>query len=392
MITTHYQNLKHFADSHEGVVNGAMLYDRHEMKALFQLAIGRPGSSFAIEIARKIGLPEEVIKEASDIVGSEYIQSDKYLQDIVRDKRYWENKRQNIHQREKDMEKTISKYENDIEDIERSRKAILKKAKEEAAELLKESNKRIENAIREIKESQAEKEETRRIRQELDTFKQEVQEIDTKETDDKIARKIAQIQQRKERHAKRQAEKKENQEKAAAALRNAQNKTQEDSKRDIQIGDTVRIKGLTTVGKIENITGDTATAVFGGMRTKMRLNRLEHATTPVENADKTEERKENLASYGISKETRKTIDSHKSNFHQDLDVRGMRGDEALNAVQYFIDDAILVGKPRVRILHGKGNGILRQLIRQYLSSVPNVTHYADEHVQFGGSGITVVDF
>ena len=390
--TIHYQNLKHFADSHEGVVNGAMLYDRHEMKALFQLAIGRPGSSFAIEIARKIGLPEEVIKEASDIVGSEYIQSDKYLQDIVRDKRYWENKRQNIHQREKDMEKTISKYENDIEDIERSRKAILKKAKEEAAELLKESNKRIENAIREIKESQAEKEETRRIRQELDTFKQEVQEIDTKETDDKIARKIAQIQQRKERHAKRQAEKKENQEKAAAALRNAQNKTQADSKRDIQIGDTVRIKGLTTVGKIENITGDTATAVFGGMRTKMRLNRLEHATTPVENADKTEERKENLASYGISKETRKTIDSHKSNFHQDLDVRGMRGDEALNAVQYFIDDAILVGMPRVRILHGKGNGILRQLIRQYLSSVPNVTHYADEHVQFGGSGITVVDF
>ena len=392
VITTHYQNLKHFADSHEGVVNGAMLYDRHEMKALFQLAIGRPGSSFAIEIARKIGLPEEVIKEASDIVGSEYIQSDKYLQDIVRDKRYWENKRQNIHQREKDMEKTISKYENDIEDIERSRKAILKKAKEEAAELLKESNKRIENAIREIKESQAEKEETRRIRQELDTFKQEVQEIDTKETDDKIARKIAQIQQRKERHAKRQAEKKENQEKAAAALRNAQNKTQADSKRDIQIGDTVRIKGLTTVGKVENITGDTATAVFGGMRTKMRLNRLEHATTPVENADKTEERKENLASYGISKETRKTIDSHKSNFHQDLDVRGMRGDEALNAVQYFIDDAILVGMPRVRILHGKGNGILRQLIRQYLSSVPNVTHYADEHVQFGGSGITVVDF
>ena len=385
-------NLKHFADSHEGVVNGAMLYDRHEMKALFQLAIGRPGSSFAIEIARKIGLPEEVIKEASDIVGSEYIQSDKYLQDIVRDKRYWENKRQNIHQREKDMEKTISKYENDIEDIERSRKAILKKAKEEAAELLKESNKRIENAIREIKESQAEKEETRRIRQELDAFKQEVQEIDTKETDDKIARKIAQIQQRKERHAKRQAEKKENQEKAAAALRNAQNKTQADSKRDIQIGDTVRIKGLTTIGKVENITGDTATAVFGGMRTKMRLNRLEHATTPVENADKTEERKENLASYGISKETRKTIDSHKSNFHQDLDVRGMRGDEALNAVQYFIDDAILVGMPRVRILHGKGNGILRQLIRQYLSSVPNVTHYADEHVQFGGSGITVVDF
>ena len=391
VITTHYQNLKHFADSHEGVVNGAMLYDRHEMKALFQLAIGRPGSSFAIEIARKIGLPEEVIRQASDIVGSEYIQSDKYLQDIVRDKRYWENKRQNIHQREKDIEKTISLYESNIEDIERSRKAILKKAKEQAEELLKESNKKIENAIREIRESQAEKEETRRIRQELDTFKQEVQQIDTKEADDKIARKIAQIQQRKERHAKRQAEKKESQEKAAAALRQAQVKTQADH-RELKAGDTVRIKGLTTTGQIESISGDMATAIFGGMRTKMRLSRLEHATPSAEAADKTEERKENLAAYGISKETRKTIDAHKTNFHQDLDVRGMRGDEALNAVQYFIDDAILVGMPRVRILHGKGNGILRQLIRQYLSSVPNVTHYADEHVQFGGAGITVVDF
>ena len=391
VITTHYQNLKHFADSHEGVANGAMLYDRHEMKALFQLAIGRPGSSFAIEIARKIGLPEEVIKEASDNVGSEYIQSDKYLQDIVRDKRYWENKRQSIHQREKDMEKTISKYESDIEEIEKSRKQILAKAKQQAEELLKESNKKIENAIREIRENQAEKEETKRIRQELDAFKQEMQEIDTKENDDKIARKIAQIQQRKERHAKRKAEKAQNQEKAAAALRNAQNKSQTDNNRELKAGDTVRIKGLTTVGKIESIMGDMATAVFGGMRTKMRLNRLEHATENTEK-DKTEERKESLASYGISKETRKTIDAHKSNFHQDLDVRGMRGDEALNAVQHFIDDAILVGMPRVRILHGKGNGILRQLIRQYVSSIPNVTHYADEHVQFGGAGITVVDF
>ena len=391
VITTHYQNLKHFADSHEGVANGAMLYDRHEMKALFQLAIGRPGSSFAIEIARKIGLPEEVIKEASDIVGSEYIQSDKYLQDIVRDKRYWENKRQSIHQREKDMEKTISKYESDIEEIEKSRKQILAKAKQQAEELLKESNKKIENAIREIRENQAEKEETKRIRQELDAFKQEMQEIDTKDNDDKIARKIAQIQQRKERHAKRKAEKAQNQEKAAAALRNAQNKSQAESNKELKEGDTVRIKGLTTVGKIESISGDMATAVFGGMKTKMRLSRLEHATASIEK-DKTEERKENLASYGISKETRKTIDAHKSNFHQDLDVRGMRGDEALNAVQHFIDDAILMGMPRVRILHGKGNGILRQLIRQYVSSIPNVVHYADEHVQFGGAGITVVDF
>ena len=140
MITTHYQNLKHFAEDHEGVVNGAMLYDRHEMRALFQLQIGNPGSSFAVEIARKIGLPEEVIADASEIVGSEYIQSDKYLQDIVRDKRYWETKRQNIRKREKQMEDTIARYEQEIQELERSRKEILKKAKEEAERLLQESN------------------------------------------------------------------------------------------------------------------------------------------------------------------------------------------------------------------------------------------------------------
>lgn len=402
IITTHYQNLKHFAEDHEGVVNGAMLYDRHEMKALFQLAIGRPGSSFAIEIARKIGLPEDVIAAASEIVGSDYIQSDKYLQDIVRDKRYWENKRAAIHQREKDIEKTISKYETDIADIEKSRKHILQKAKEQAEELLRESNRKIENTIREIRESQAEKEETKRIRQELEAFKDEVSEIDTKEQDDKIARKIAQIQQRKERHAKRQAEKVQNQEKAAEALRKAQVKHAGNDTLEMKQGDSVRIKGTSSTGNIESIQGDMAMVIFGGMRSKVRISRLEHAKSisdnveAAENAepakkDKTEQRKENLT-YGISKETRKTIDDHKQNFHQDLDVRGMRGDEALTAVQYFIDDAILVGIPRVRIIHGKGNGILRQLVRQYVSSVPNVIHYADEHVQFGGAGITVVDF
>ena len=181
VITTHYQNLKHFADTHKGVANGAMLYDRHEMKALFQLAIGQPGSSFAIEIARKTGIPEEVIKEASDIVGSDYIQSDKFLQDIVRDKRYWENKRQTIHQREKDMERTIARYEKEVAELEQSRKDILRKAKEQAEELLKESNKKIENAIREIRESQAEKEETKKIREELNAFKNEVSEVDIRQ-------------------------------------------------------------------------------------------------------------------------------------------------------------------------------------------------------------------
>ena len=390
VITTHYQNLKHFADSHEGVVNGAMLYDRHKMQALFQLQIGQPGSSFAIEIARKIGLPEQVIHDASEIVGSDYIQSDKYLQDIVRDKRYWENKRQNVHQREKDLEKTIAKYEEEIRELDRKRKEILRQAKEQAQELLKESNRNIENTIREIRECQAEKEETKRLREELKAFKEDVNEIDTKSADDLIEKKMRQIMERKERREKRKKEKKENAANPATSTSQllntstSQHLNTSTPQHPFKAGDTVRMRGLTTVGRVESVEGKEATVVFGDVRTKVKTSRLEHTTkTPESTLPPT---------FGISRETRQTIDSHKLNFHQDLDVRGMRGDEALNAVQHFIDDAILVGMSRVRILHGKGNGILRQLIRQYLQSVPNVTQCKDEHVQFGGAGITVVDF
>ena len=199
VITTHYQNLKHFAEDHEGVVNGAMLYDRHLMQALFQLQIGNPGSSFAVEIARKIGLPEEVIAEASEIVGSEYINADKYLQDIVRDKRYWETKRQNIRKREKQMEETISKYEAEIQELEKSRKDILRKAKEDAERLLQESNARIENTIRTIKEAQAEKEKTRLARQELSEFKETIEDIEKADKEDKIARKMEKLREKQER-------------------------------------------------------------------------------------------------------------------------------------------------------------------------------------------------
>ena len=199
---------------------------------------------------------------------------------------------------------------------------------------------------------------------------------------------MEQILQRKQRHQKRMAEKEQEESKAAKALREATTKPKLGNE-PLKVGDTARVKGLTSVGHIESIDGKMATVIFGDMRTKTRLDRLERAEEPEK--DKNEQRQASLNAYSISNETRKTIDEHRGNFHQDLDVRGMRGDEALQAVQYFIDDAILVGMPRVRILHGKGNGILRQLIRQYLSSVPNVTHFADEHVQFGGAGITVVD-
>lgn len=388
VITTHYQNLKHFADNHEGVVNGAMLYDRHEMQALFQLSIGQPGSSFAIEIARKTGIPEEVIRDASDIVGSEYVQSDKFLQDIVRDKRYWENKRQSIHQQEKRLEVRGERLEASIEEIDRERKAILRHAKEQAEDLLQEANRRIENTIREIREAQAAKEETRRLRDDLEAFKQELSDRDCQAEDEKIARKMAQIEARRER--KEQRRRKKEQQTAEQAKKETPTEERPSSTAMLTIGDTVRIKGLSTVGRIEKIDGKQATVLFGGMHTKMDIGRLEPAKAQADSTT-AEDRQTTLNNIAVSRSTREAIDQRKLNFRQDLDVRGMRGDEALNAVTYFIDDAILVGVTRVRILHGKGNGILRQLIRQYLSTVPNVNHYADEHVQFGGAGITVVD-
>ena len=400
VITTHYQNLKHFAEDHPGTANGAMLYDRHEMRPLFQLAIGRPGSSFAIEIARKTGIPEEVIRDAAEIVGSDYIQSDKYLQDIVRDKRYWENKRQTIHSHEKELEKRISQYEKDIAALEKSRKEILNRAKTQAEEIIKESNRRIENAIREIREKQAEKEETKRIRQELAAYEagltnaEKVDKADTSNrkklkssgllSDDDFQKKVDKIKSRKERHEQHLKEKAGKQQAAAEALKNAVRKQQGGGV--IMAGDSVRIKGLTSVGKVESIEGKQATVIFGGMRTKMAVSRLEHV-----DAATIQSEQQQFQAYNYSRETRETIDKHRNQFRQELDVRGMRADEALNQVQHFIDDAILVGVSQVRILHGKGNGILRQLIRQYLGSVPNVTNYRDEHVQFGGAGITVVE-
>ena len=396
VITTHYQNLKHFAEDHEGVVNGAMLYDRHEMQALFQLSIGQPGSSFAIEIARKTGLPEEVISDASEIVGRDYIQSDKYLQDIVRDKRYWEGKRQTIHQHEKSLEHKITRYEDELSEIERQRKEILRRAKEEAEELLNESNKKIENVIREIREAQAEKERTRLAREELNTFKEELDNIDTRANDEMIEKKIRQLQERKERREKRKAEKLSRKEENGKKNENttaAANSPLSTLNSQLKVGDTVRIKGLTSVGTVESIDGKMATVIFGGMKTKMRSERLEHAEMPKQQTTKSEERNANIVgAYGnASKDTRNVIDNRKLNFKQDIDIRGMRGDEAINAITYFIDDAILVGVSRVRILHGTGTGVLRQLIRQYLATIPNVSHYRDEHVQFGGAGITVVD-
>ena len=375
VITTHYQNLKHFAEDHEGVVNGAMLYDRHLMQALFQLQIGNPGSSFAVEIARKIGLPEDVIADASAIVGSEYINADKYLQDIVRDKRYCEGKRQTIRQREKHMEEVIAKYEADIQELDKSRKEIIRKAKEDAERLLQESNAKIENTIRTIKEAQAEKEKTRIARQELNEFRESMEDIEKKNTEEKIARRMEKLREKQNRKKERKDKSQE-----------VQSKPQTPKTESIEIGCQVKMKGQSSIGDVLEINGKNVVVAFGMIKTTVKLDRLERVKP-----SNSQPKNTNTKSTFVSSQTQDSVYEKKLGFKQDIDVRGMRGDEAIQAVTYFIDDAILLGIDRVRILHGTGTGILRTLIRDYLKTVPGIAHFQDEHVQFGGAGITVVD-
>lgn len=387
IITTHYQNLKHYADANEGIRNGAMLYDRHLMQPLYILQIGNPGSSFAVEIARKIGLPEDVIEDATQIVGRDYVNADKYLQDIVRDKRYWENKRQNVHQLEKQLDQQIEQHRQELESLQKERKSIIREAKEKADQLIHESNAMIENTIRTIKEAQADKELTRLARQELTEFKDAISERQANSEEElKIQRKMERIRQSQQRREERKLDR----------LRDRKNPKTESpapsepleipvskSRNSFKIGDSVRLNGQTQVGEVVKINKNDITVAFGQITTVVKANRLE-AAQPV----KVQEIRS--ATY-VSKQTHDDIYNRKLAFKPDIDVRGMRGDEAIQTVMHFIDDATLIGMSRVRILHGTGNGILRNLIRQYLHTVPAVKDYHDEHIQFGGHGITVVD-
>ena len=366
VITTHYQNLKHFANENKGVINGAMLYDRHMMQPLFTLSVGNPGSSFAIEIARKIGLPEDVIADASEIVGSDYINMDKYLQDIVRDKRYWESKRQNIRLKEKKLDDITSTYESDLTEVEKQRKEIIRSAKKEAESLIAETNAKIENTIRAIREAQAEREKTKLARHSLSEFRNEIASKEESIKEGKIARKIEKLKSKKQKPRTRENKSEQNQEKA-----------------EIAIGDNVKIKGQTNIGQVVELNKSNAIVAFGMIKSTIKIDSLEYVSrTQTKN-----ERKNSIIISSSNDEMREK----KLNFKQEIDVRGMRGEEALQAVMYFIDDAVLVGVSRVRILHGTGTGALRQMIRDYLRNALGVSHYQDEHVQLGGAGITVVD-
>jgi DNA mismatch repair protein MutS2 len=375
IITTHYTNLKHFATSTEGIVTGAMLFDNQKMQPLYQLQVGKPGSSFAFEIARKIGLPEEVLNKASDKVGKDHIDFDKHLREILRDKKYWEGKRQKIRQSEKKLEELMLRYEGELKESEKQRKAIVKEAKLKADAMLSGANKKIEQTIREIKEAEAEKERTREVRKDLEVYKEELEAEKGKE-EQKVEKQLKEIRQRGSELEARRPDLKQSSRKTLA-----QKEVKEDP--EIRVGDLVRMAGQHTAGEVLEIRGKKCVVAFGMLKTTTAMDQLEKIKAEEAGRLRVKDKSGvDLGDWNIS--------TRRVQFRPDIDLRGKRADEAMEIVVDFIDEAIMVNARELRILHGKGNGILRQLIREYLHTVDLVEWYGDEHVDRGGAGITVI--
>lgn len=357
IVTTHYQNLKQMADDTQGLVNGSMLYDRQLMQPLFRLSIGNPGSSFAVEIARNIGLPKEIIDSAEQIVGSDYINLDKYLLDITRDKRYWENKRADIRRKEKLLEEKLDRYTDEAEALRAHRREIIDEARNEAKKILDSSNAIIERTIADIKKANAERELTLEARR---RFKEDRASLESVTTTGENSMLAHAPKKKRNRHAPQL----------------------EPARRvDILPGCNVKLDGQTTVGTVLEVNGKTAIVAFGNLKTSVRLDRL--------SITEAKPRGPKNSTIGMS-----TIDAgheRQLQFKPEIDVRGFRADEAVQATTYFIDDAIRFNTSRVRILHGTGTGVLRRVIRDYLATVPGVMSSHDEDVRFGGAGITVVE-
>lgn len=374
VITTHYANIKYFASRHDGVANGAMSFDVKNIRPLFSLEMGKPGSSFAIEIARKTGLPEDIIRSATEKAGEDHINLEKQLREIARDKRYWAEKRDRIRLTDRKVEQLEQTYTDRLQSIKDERREIIEKARREAAELIAEANRTIENTIRTIRETQAEKEITRTVRKELTTFADEVK-FDQKAHEDRLEQEMQRLARRRERREQRAREREE--------LREAQ-RPAEPAPMKIEVGSKVRIEGQEIPGVVQMIKGKKAQVAFGQMIMMVELSRLKG----VSSAEFKRATRPETARTVVSVDIRE----RKLNFRDNIDVRGMRAVEALAAVEDLVDDALMVGVSSVTILHGKGTGALKEEIRRYLRTVPNVAKIADDHADRGGAGITIVTF
>lgn len=376
VITTHYANIKYFASRNEGVANGAMAFDVKNIQPLFSLEMGKPGSSFAIEVARKIGLPEVIVRKAMDKAGEDHINLEKQLREIARDKRYWAEKRDRIRMTDRKVEQLEQTYSDRLQGIKDERREILERAKREAEELIANANRTIENTIRTIRESQAEKELTRLARKELVDFAEGV-DSRNKEHDERIEREMERLARRRERRERR-AEEREKQEGVTLA------KPVYEKPQKIEVGSKVKLEGQDIPGVVQMIKGGKAQVAFGQMMIMVELKRLK----AVSSAEYKQATRPTAARTVVSVDIRE----RKLNFRDTIDVRGMRAVEALEAVEDLVDDALMVGVSTVTILHGKGTGALKEEIRRYLRTVKDVATIADDHADRGGAGITIVTF
>jgi DNA mismatch repair protein MutS2 len=363
IVTTHYSVLKQYASSAKNTINAAMLFDVQKIQPLFILQTGSPGSSFAFDISRKIGLPEEIIKRASEIVGEDYVNYEENLRKIIRDKNYWNEKRENINLLKKELETTIAKYEEELTKLKKSRNDIIENAKNEAKELIKNINKKIENTISEIKKVQAEKEKTKLLREQLIN--------DLRETENNKETPITRIGTK---DIKRDTYR--------YNLKKTRSDKNIEAEKPLKIGDKVEIKGQNIAGEIITIDNNKCTIAFGNIKAQFDKKNL----AKISNKDFNERLKQ-VQKGNIKINFRERI----INFKTQIDLRGKKVEEAIAEVSKYLDDAIIANASQIKILHGKGNGILRNAIRDYLSNQKFVESFEDEHAEMGGAGITVVN-
>lgn len=393
IITTHYTNLKLYASNSTGTINGAMLFDTANIKPLYKLEVGLPGNSFAFELARKIGLPESIIKEAEQRAGTSFVDMEKQLRKISRNRRQLDEKLLKIKHTDKTLENITDRYQKELEEIQSSKKEIIAQAKQEAQEILQQANKQIEATIKSIKEAQAEKERTKQARKELEEFNRSLKEGPDSESDKKIAAKMQQLIERKKRKEER---KKEAESKKGSAATNSGSASQtgqttgnhttaSQANRPLAVGDKVRLKGKDLIGEVMQIGGNSVTISVGNIISKMDKEAVERISNKEFGKALTALPKQ-ISNHSAS------LSERKLNFKPSIDVRGERLVDALDIVGRFIDDALMVGMDQVKILHGKGNGILKEELRKYIKTIPGVESCKDEDIRFGGSGITIVTF
>ncbi len=362
IITTHYTNLKHFATNNEGIINAAMLYDNEKMQALYQMEIGKPGSSFAFEIAEKTGLNKKIISAAKSKIDKNQIDFEKALKQAQHEKRKLKQSKRNIRSTENKLRETLENYENELEKLLIKKKEILKNAKLEAEEILNSANKKIEKTILEIKRKNAEKEQTKQLRKELNEYifkEKEKQRL----SDEKIDRKIEKLKSKKQKRKKGISE----------------YKTETQKNKTIQTGDYVKIKGTNTIGEVLSIKKNKAVISGNNVQFTADISKLEATNQKPKKIKKT--------TVNIIRNS----DNESENIFGQSDVRGMRAEDALFEVTKYIDNAIVKQTRHLKILHGTGNGILREVIRNYLRTHPVVKNFKDERIEAGGAGITLIE-